>query len=269
MSSQQWELGLTTDGPEEAHALVLGHSLGSSHVMWDEVVPALAPHLRVVRYDLPGHGGTAPAPVDEPLTMEQLVAALLRSLDGIGVDDFHVAGLSLGGMVALATAEFAPSRVLSTTDMSSAPVNLPPRAWVGKAAAVRRDGTGPLAEPTMERWFSEGFRTGRGRDWVDRIRAEFLACSPEGYAQCCEVLATTDLRPGLATITAPVLLVSGEDDAALPWAAADDLAGVLRAGTCPDVEVLRIPGVRHMSAVEEPATVARALLARTGATARE
>lgn len=268
MSSQQWELGLTTDGPEGAPVLVLGHSLGSSHVMWDEVVPALTPHLRVVRYDLPGHGGTEPAPVHDPLTMGQLVAALLRSLDGIGVGTFHVAGLSLGGMVALATGELAPSRVLSITDMSSGPVNLPPRAWTDKAAAVRREGTEPLAGPTMERWFSEGFRTGRGRDWVDRIRGEFVSCSPEGYAQCCEVLSTTDLRPGLGAITAPVLLVSGQDDAALPWAAADDLAATIREGACPDVEVLRIPGVRHMSAVEEPAVVARALLERTGAVPR-
>ena len=268
MSSQQWELGLTTDGPEEAPALVLGHSLGSSHVMWDDVVPDLVPDLRVARYDLPGHGGTQPAPVDTPLTMGQLVAALLRSLDGIGVGTFHVGGLSLGGMVALATAEYAGGRVSTASVMSSGPVNPPAQAWVDKAAAVRQGGTGPLVDSTMERWFSPDFREGRGRTWVERIRAEFLACSPEGYAQCCEVLSTTDLRPGLDALTSPVLLVSGEDDAALPWAAADDLAGVLRAGTCPDVEVLRIPGVRHMSAVEEPATVARALLARTGAAAR-
>ncbi|MFD1101633.1 alpha/beta fold hydrolase, partial [Schaalia naturae] len=43
------------------------------------------------------------------------------------------------------------------------------------------------------------------------------------------------------------------------------LAARLRAGACPDVQVVRVPGARHMSAVEQPERIARALLARTGA----
>lgn len=266
--TQNWELGLTIEGEQDAPVLVLGHSLGSSHVMWDDVVEELGAGVRTVRYDLPGHGGTTPPELDAPLTMEQLVAALLRSLEGAGIGTFHVAGLSLGGLVALAVAQMAPQRVLTTSVMSSGPVNLPAQQWVDKAALVRSQGTGALVEATLERWFSPEFAAGRGSAWVSRIREEFLACSDEGYAQCCEVLSTTDLRGGLASLTSPLLLVSGEGDAALPWAAADALAEEVRAGSCPDVEVVHVPGVRHMSAVEEPATIARALERRMGLTGK-
>lgn len=258
-----WRLRLTEDGPTGGPVLVLGHSLGSSHVMWDDVVAALVPDVHVVRYDLPGHGGSPVAPLDRPMTMDDVTAALLRSLDAAGIGSFHVGGLSFGGLVALAVAEGAPARVGTLTVMSSGPANLPGQPWRERAAAVRRDGTAPLADATMERWFSEPFRDGAGAGWVRRIRAEFVGCDPRGYAQCCEVLSTTDLRPGLATLSMPVLLVSAEEDGALPWPVADGLAERMREGGA-DVTVCRVPGARHMCAVEQPDLVARALRTRLG-----
>lgn len=261
---EDWTLALTIEGPSEAPVVVLGHSLGSSHVMWDAVVARLRGRVRVVRYDLPGHGGSAPAPGGSPLDMGRLVGALLRSLDAVGVDRFHLAGLSLGGLVTLAAAEAAPDRVLTASVMSSGPVNLPSEVWSDKAALVRREGTAAVVDATFDRWFSPAFAHGEGAEEVARIRREFLACAREGYAQCCEVLATTDTRPGLADLTMPVLLVSAEEDGALPWAAADELAARISAGACDDVRVVHVPGVRHMSAVEEPEVVAEALLGRIG-----
>jgi 3-oxoadipate enol-lactonase len=264
MTAEQ-ALRLTVDGPGEAPALVLGHSLGSSHIMWDDVVPLLTPHLRIIRYDLPGHGGSPVLRGEGPLTMRLLTGALMRALDAAGVGAFHLGGLSLGGLTALALAEAEPERVLTLSVMSSGPVNLPPEAWWDKAARVRREGTASLAEATMDRWFSPAFSRGAGRAWVRRIREEFLECDDEGYAQCCEVLAGADARPGLAALAMPTLLVSAQDDAGFDWAAADGLAARLQAGACPDVHVVRVPGARHMSAVEQPERIARALLARTGA----
>lgn len=261
---EHWTLRLTIEGDVGAPVLVLGHSLGSSHVMWDDVVAMLRRKVRVVRYDLPGHGGSACAPRDRPLDMDRLVAALLRSLDAVGVGDFHLAGLSLGGLVTLSTAERVPERVLSASVMSSGPVNLPRDVWVDKAALVRREGTAAVVDATLERWFSPDFASGRGADRVARIRREFLRCSDEGYAQCCEVLQTTDARPGLGSLPMPVLLVSAEGDAALPWAAADELAATISDGASDDVTVVHVPGARHMSAVEQPELVADALLARMG-----
>lgn len=261
---EDWTLALTIEGPTEAPVVVLGHSLGSSHVMWDGVVPFLREKARIIRYDLPGHGGSEAAPVGAPLDMDRLLGALRRSLDAVGVGSFHLAGLSLGGLVTLAGAEAWPERVLTASVMSSGPVNLPSGAWTDKAALVRRQGTGAVVDATFERWFEPSFARGEGAEKVARIRREFLACSDEGYAQCCEVLATTDTRPGLEDLTMPILLVSAEGDGALPWASADELAAQISAGACDDVEVIHVTGARHMSAVEKPQVVAEALLGRIG-----
>ncbi|WP_338069266.1 alpha/beta fold hydrolase, partial [Streptomyces antimycoticus] len=45
------------DGPEDAPVLVLGPSLGTTWHMWDRQIPELSRHWRVLRFDLPGHGG--------------------------------------------------------------------------------------------------------------------------------------------------------------------------------------------------------------------
>ena len=261
----RWQLSLTVDGPLDAPTLVLGHSLGSSHVMWDDVVAELVPRVRVVRYDLPGHGGSPAAPVAGRLSMDQLVAALVRTLDAAGIGAFHLGGLSLGGLTALCVAEAVPHRIPTLTVMSSGPVNLSPQAWIDKAAAVRAHGTASLVDATMDRWFSAPFSRGSGSAWVQRIRQVFLDCSDQGYAQCCEVLASADARPGLSSLPMPVTLVSAELDAALDWQGADALAQTLRAGSCPDVQVVRVTGAKHMSAVEQPHRVASALLDRVGA----
>ncbi len=267
-SVTDWELSTTVDGTEDAPVLVLVHSLGSSHIMWDGVADTLRDRVRLVLTELPGHGGSAPAPLTEPARMEDLVGALLRALDAQGITDFHLGGLSIGGMVALATAEIAPERVLTLSVMSTGPVNEPRGAWVDKAALVRREGTGVLVDATFERWFSPDFAIGRGRAEVDRIRQAFVSCSDEGYAQCCEVLSTTDLRPDLARLSMPVLLVSGQGDGALDWEKGDALAETIRSGEAPDVQIERIAGVRHMSAVESPAQVGAALARRMGISSR-
>lgn len=265
----EWTLKLTVDGTADAPVLVLGHSLGSSHIMWDWCLPMLTPHFRVVRFDLPGHGGSAPAPINEPLTMDALLHALEVSLNKLGVGQFHMAGLSIGGLIALAAAERMPERLLSSTVMASGPVNGTPEMWAERAELVRTKGTRAIVEATMERWFSPAFagfdeapaaesEWGRGASAVARIRDAFVNCDSEGYAQCCEILASTDLRAGLAEVTVPTLVVNGSEDLGFDNAAARALCDALEAS--PSRGALHVEGTKHMCAVEQPELVARALV---------
>lgn len=264
-----WTLKLTVDGTADAPVLVLAHSLGSSHMMWDWCLPLLTPYFRVVRFDLPGHGGSAPAPIDVPLTMDALLDALEVSLNKLGVGQFHIAGLSIGGLIALAAAQRMPERLLSATVMASGPVNGTPQMWAERAELVRTQGTEAIVDTTMERWFSASFAGfgeasvgeagwGRGACAVRRIRTAFIDCNNEGYAQCCEILATTDLRPGLADVTLPTLIVNGSEDAGFDNAAACALREALSAS--PSRGVVHVEGAKHMCAVEQPERVARALV---------
>ncbi|MBD3689278.1 alpha/beta fold hydrolase [Nanchangia anserum] len=262
MNAQTWTLKTTIDGPEDAPVLVLGHSLGSSHVMWDEVVAALADRVRVIRYDLPGHGGSAPAPLDRPMTMADVTAALTRTLADLGVERYHLAGLSFGGLTTLAMGTAAPAGLESIAVFGSGPVTAPLEQWPERAALVREQGAEGLIEATFERWFTKDARTEHADVW-QRVRDAFAGCDREGYAQACEVLGSTDLSDDVAAIAVPTLLVAAENDGALNYDTAEPLARTIGAGATP-VEVVRLADVKHMSAVERPREVAVALARHIG-----
>jgi pimeloyl-ACP methyl ester carboxylesterase len=89
--------GPVLGGPSGAPVLVLGNSLGTSTRVWDCQVTEFRRHFRVVRYDLPGHGGS-PAPA-APYTIAGLGSGVLALLDSLGVGRFAYCGISLGGMI--------------------------------------------------------------------------------------------------------------------------------------------------------------------------
>src|SRR5689334_14836596 len=95
----------TGSGP----ALVLLHCLGVDHRMWDFAVQALSPRFTVLRYDFPGHG-KVPIPVSS-YGIADLSAQLAALLKREGIQRAHVAGMSLGGLVAQHFAASNPDTV--------------------------------------------------------------------------------------------------------------------------------------------------------------
>jgi len=86
--------------------LVLLHGYFSDHTMWDDQVPALARHHRVIAPDARGHGGSANA--SRPFRQTDDLAALLRHLD---VGPAVLVGLSMGAIIAVDTALEHPDLV--------------------------------------------------------------------------------------------------------------------------------------------------------------
>jgi 3-oxoadipate enol-lactonase len=69
----------------------------------------------------------------------------------------------------------------------------------------------------LARWFTPGFAArASGQAVVERMRGILTATPAEGYAGCCEAIAEMDLRGDLPSITAPTLVLAGEDDPATP-----------------------------------------------------
>src|SRR5262245_22463941 len=85
------------DGPASGRPLILGPSLGTAMRVWDHQMPALTRRHRVLRYDLPGHGGSRPAP--KVSTVDDLADLVEQLADAQGWETFDYAGLSLGGAV--------------------------------------------------------------------------------------------------------------------------------------------------------------------------
>lgn len=111
------------DGPEDAPVLVLGPSLGTTWHMWDRQTPELARTRRVLRFDLPGHGG---APAHAVPSVEGIAERLLATLDELGVQRFGYAGCSIGGAIGMELALRHPQRVASLALVAASPGSVPP-----------------------------------------------------------------------------------------------------------------------------------------------
>lgn len=100
-------------------ALVLVHGLGSAGNIWKSLHPGLEDTFAIYPVDLPGHGS---APLhDEPLDPRSLARAIVKTMENDhGIREFHVAGNSLGGWIALEIAAQFPDRVKSVTALAPA-----------------------------------------------------------------------------------------------------------------------------------------------------
>lgn len=228
-------------GPPDGPALVLANSLGSTLSIWDAYLPGLA-NRRVVRYDLRGHGGS-PAPPG-PYAMADLGADVLALLDRLGIGRTDFCGVSLGGMVGLWLAAHAPQRIgrlmviCTTARMDS------PEPWAERAATVRADGPGAIAETVVSRWFTPPFAA-REPELVARMVAMIGASDPEGYAGCCDAIQHMDQRADLPRIEAPTLVVAGRDDQAIP-----PEHGAAIAAAVPGARLELLDGAAHLPVVE-------------------
>jgi 3-oxoadipate enol-lactonase / 4-carboxymuconolactone decarboxylase len=244
------------DGPLDAPALVLGPSLGTSVAVWDGQVKALARERKVIRWDLPGHGGSAPTLIGQGATIADLAGLVLALADHLGLDRFDYAGISIGGAVGADLAIRCPERVASLALVCSSAHFGAPQPWLDRAAAVRRAGTEFLAEPGPSRWFTPAYP---GGDSMAALISDQRAADPAAYAACCEALAAYDVRGALDRIAAPTLVVAGREDTATPPSHARELADGI-AGAA----LVEIPGAGHLAPVERPRAVLDALRAHFG-----
>jgi 3-oxoadipate enol-lactonase/4-carboxymuconolactone decarboxylase len=242
------EAGVDYDlvGPEDAPLLVLLGSLGTSRHVWDGQVPTFSSWFRILRVEHPGHeGGRGRAPKG-PYTIEGLGRRVMGLVDVLGAISFSVAGISLGGLVAMWLACEYPDRVEKLVASGSAPRFDPSSMWVDRARLVRAEGTAPLADAALGRWFTPAFLK-QQPEVVDGYRAAFCGMDPEGYASCCDALAVGDVWPLLAQIRAPALVVTGATDPVVPPELA---AATLTA--IPGSSLSVLAGAAHLANVEQP-----------------
>ncbi|MET8258005.1 3-oxoadipate enol-lactonase [Micromonospora sp. NPDC005205] len=245
-------LHLTVDGPAAAPVLLLGSSLGTAAALWEPQVPALAQRFRVIRYDHLGHGRSAVPP--GPYTLDLLGRELLRTLDDLDVQWVHYAGLSLGGMVGMWLAAYAPDRVRRLALLCTSASLGPPEQWRERAATVLTGGMSAIADAVVARWFTPAFATARP-EVVATHRAMLTANAPTGYAACCEAIASMDLRPDLGRVVAPTLVIAGADDTATPVAHAREIVERI-----PRARLAVVDAAAHLANVEQPEQVCRLLL---------
>ncbi|MDR3100443.1 MAG: alpha/beta fold hydrolase [Paraburkholderia sp.] len=239
------------------------HQLGGDLTVWDTLAGHFRHRYSVLRYDVRGHGASAVS--REAFGFRELAADLAALLDAQGIEKTHLVGMSMGGMIAQqfaldhatsdttshahaqsGTTASANSRARSLTLCDTASRTAPEAcaAWNERAALVRREGLAALADTTMARWLTAGFRLTH-RDTAAQICDVLLRTPAEGYARACEALRDFDVHEQLARLRVPTLAVAGRHDSGTPPALTEAMAQA-------------IPGARfelldaaHLAPVEE------------------
>ena len=225
--------------------IVLLHGVAESHVSWQQWIPSLSGQFRVLRPDLPGFG-QSPLPPAYDCTTHQVAGDIIRLLDALKVERFHLVGAKIGGSTALQLAADYPDRVKTLAvfgtpakgspggkaDLTSFP------AWIhrdgvrGWAAATMASRLGSDASPEMMKW------------WTDELmgKADPRACI--GYSGAAGVM---NLEPLLGKITAPTLVVTTEGSPLQPVSAAREYQEKI-----PHSKLLVLPGNSYHIAAVRP-----------------
>ena len=257
-------------GPEDRETILLIMGLGAQLTMWpvelcDELVSR---GYRVVRYDnrdvglshkfddlgMPDMTAIFTAlmtgqPATAPYALDEMAKDAVGLLDALGVQRAHIAGASMGGMIAQLVAANHPERALSLTSIMSATGN--PEVPQGKPEAMAvlmtpaPEGDIPAAiERGILAWNtigSPGYRTDEEtlRQWVTRDVNRSLY--PVGVArQMAAIVANGDRREKLKNVRIPAVVLHGVDDPLVPVEGGRDTAKSI-----PGAELREVPGMGH------------------------
>ena len=234
--------------------VTLVHGVGASLDSWDEVVAYLLGGHRVIRMDLAGHGKSGP--IRGNRNLQDFADDVRRVWDHLGISKTHLAGFSLGGLIAQSLALSHADRidrlvilsaVAGRTDEERAKV-------VGRLALLKEGGIPAVTAAAEERWFTPEFRNQYPERVAQRMR-ELLANDPISYAAAYTVFATGDLGDYVGEIRHPTLVATGEHDVGSNVRMARMMHAAI-AGS----ELHILPGLRHSVLVEAPHQVAEMLM---------
>lgn len=244
-------LHVRDDGPKAAPAIVLIHGFGATLHTWEPWAADLSRDFRVVRFDLPGHGFSDPAP-DGNYRVVPTVRLLTALMDALGIRQATLVGNSLGGEIAWRTAVEAPERVdrlvliapsgfLSPGQEYGEPLKLPgwfsivehvlPRTLIAQSLKSYYGEPSRLTAETIDRYWDMLRVPGVRTALVGRM-GQFIVEDP---------------HPLLPRIRVPTLLMWGERDIVIPHSGAPAFVGLI-----PDVRQISYADVGHMPMEEVP-----------------
>ncbi|HEX4755559.1 MAG TPA: alpha/beta fold hydrolase [Candidatus Dormibacteraeota bacterium] len=240
----------TGEGP----VLLMLHAFPLEASMWDAQVAALSGRYRCLRPDFWGCGASPP-PAGQ-VTIDGYAATLLEELDRIGVSEFAVCGLSMGGYAAFALLRAARDRVtaLVLSNTRAAADDDPARAARMKMADdVRAGGVEAIVEPMTERLLCRRCR--EEAHIADPVRGRIRMCTDVGVIAAIEAIAgRPDSIPLLGEITVPTLVVCGTDDVIVPLPESRAMAAAIRGA-----ELHAFEGGAHLVNLEQPQAYTSAL----------
>jgi pimeloyl-ACP methyl ester carboxylesterase len=239
-------------GDPHADPVLLIAGLGTQMIRWTPpFCAALAARgYRVIRFDNRDAGCSTHLP-GVAYTLHNMARDAIGLLDALGIAHAHVVGRSMGGMIAQIAAATHPDRVRSLTSIMSSTGNPAlPAAAPDVMVLLTRPGPDPTADPAGSMAHALAFArriAGSAHPFDEEAQRAIIlaeaarARDPSGFGrQLAAIAAAGDLRPLLARITVPTLVVHGVDDPLVPVACGRDTAAAI-----PGAELLLVEGMGH------------------------
>lgn len=254
------EIAYDVAGDEGDEPVVLLHGFPFNRSMWGAQVEALSETHRVITPDLRGHGESETGA--GAATMEEAAQDIAALLDELNIKRASVAGLSMGGYVALAFYRMFPERVRALVladTRAQADTEEARRTREETAARALEEGMSTIADSMLPKLLAPATHE-RKPEVVARVREMILKTKPEGAAAALRGMAVRrDQTEFLPEIKVPVLILVGSEDAITPPADSRAMHGRIEGSRLEIIE-----GAGHVSNLERPEEFNRALVSFLG-----
>jgi 3-oxoadipate enol-lactonase len=238
------ELQINAEVRGETHdgtPVVFLHGIGGNGSNWRPQLDALSARHRVVAIDSRGFGASEAK--GEDLALEDYADDVRRTLDALEIDQAHVVGLSMGGMMAQALALNAPEKVASLVlaDTSARADELMATNLKASGEAALQHGMSVVADIFMSATFCPA-AVEDNRDYVQTFRDGFCATDPQAFNTGLQAIAGLDFLDRLSRVAVPTLVVVGSGDMLTPVEHSEAIAARIT-----DARLVVLDGAGHMS----------------------
>ena len=244
------------EGGKGDKCVVLLHGYLESMYVWEDFIPLLTPHVRVITVDIPGHGISEVK--GEVHTMEMIADVLCDMLDAMGIEKVTMVGHSMGGYVALAFCARHAERLDGLVMLSSSPMpdtELKRENRRREIALVRAGKKDVLARVAPEAGFAEQNRT-RLKGYIEDLVETVHITEDDGIvALLGGMIQRVDQNEMLRSCGVKQLFIMGKHDGYIPVEAAEGFLSLN-----PQAEVVWLENSGHMGFIEEPEACAQAIV---------
>lgn len=249
-------------GRPDGRPVVLVHGFGCDAGVWQRVVPALEPHVRVVVLDQVGAGSSDLSAYD-PVRydgLEGYARDLVEVCEALDLQDAVLVGHSVSAMTAVLAQPRSSGRVTGLVLVGPSPryVDDPRTGYRGGFSREEVEGLLTTLESDWVGWSAAMAPVIAGSDHPvagRELEETFCRFDPEVAAQFAEVVFLSDTRADLDRVTVPSLVLQCRDDA---LAAVE--VGEYVAGRLPDARLLVLETTGHCPHMTAPGLVAEAVL---------